>query len=98
MKTTLIVTMPDGSRWGVPVLTIARHRADHYKAEFGGSLGRSMDEDTLPLFVESPGEIADWAANNMNWVDVRTVAHTVSTPDPVDYQEGWVNGDKELVD
>jgi hypothetical protein len=98
MKKTLVVTMPDGSRWGMPVLTIARNRADHYKSEFGGNFNRSLNEDTIPLFTSDPDEIADWAANNMNWADVKVLAHLVKAPPVVDYQEGWVNGEKELED
>ena len=97
MKQRLIVTMPDGSRWGVPVMVIARDRAKNYADEFGGDIEKSLAEDTLPLF-EDDFEITDWAANNMNWSDVKdqAVRMAESEPDP-DYQEGWVNGDKELV-
>lgn len=98
MKKRLIVTMPDGSRWGVPVDIIARDRAKHYAKEFDGDVERSLAEDTVPLFESDDFEIIDWAANNMNWSDVKDHAGRMahSTPEP-DYQEGWVNGDKEVV-
>ena len=98
MKQRMIVTMPDGSRWGVPVDVIARDRAKNYANEFGGDAERSLAEDTIPLFTESEFEIIDWAANNMNWDDVKTHASRMasSAVEP-DYQEGWVNGDKQLV-
>ena len=91
----LIVTMPDGSRWGIPVDVIARNRAESYADEFGGDVGRSLAEDTVPLF-ENGDEVADWAANNMNWEDVVLHASLVS-PGSCDYQEGWMNGEKEVV-
>lgn len=95
----LRVEMPDGSRWDVPVDVIARSRATYYAHEIDGNVERSLREDTLPLFAEDESEIYDWAANNMNWSDVVSFAERV--PDsgrPVDYQEGWCNGEKEIVE
>jgi len=96
----LRVTMPDGTKWDVPVMVIAENRAKYYaKAddEFGGSFKRSLNEDTLPLFKEDDYEIKDWAAGNMDWDDVSHAAVKVTgTPEP-DYQEGWVNGEKEVI-
>lgn len=94
---TLLVTMKDGSTWGVPVSAIANHRAEQYKGEFDGDLQRSLDEDTLTLFEEDQFEIQDWAANNMDWDDVKGVAVRVSDPQELsdaDFQDGWVNGEK----
>lgn len=90
--------MPDGSKWDIPVSVIAEHRANHYKKEFDGNLERSLKEDTIPLFEEDEFEIEDWAANNMDWSDVARFATRASfVPEEVDYQEGWVNGKKELL-
>jgi hypothetical protein len=89
--------MPDCSKWDVPVSVIAQNRAEYYKDAFDGDLQRSLDEDTLPLFEASRFEIEDWAANNMNWSDVERVAMMTSQPE-IDYQEGWVNGGKEVVE
>jgi len=50
-KAKLRITMPDGSRWDVPISIIANDRANYYKNEFGDSLQRSLDEDTWPVFV-----------------------------------------------
>lgn len=99
VPTALKITQKDGSVWAVPVSVIARNRADHYKDEFGGDLDRSLKEDTMALFAESEYEIQDWAANNMDWDEV--VPHAVKLADapPLtddDFQEAWVNGEKEL--
>lgn len=94
--TALIVTMTDGTRWSVPVEIIAKHRAERYKHEYGGDHQRSLDEDTWPLFEDDEYEIEDWAANNMNWSDVSDWATKLDAK-PADYQDGWVNGDKEVV-
>lgn len=90
--------MSDGSRWGVPVKLIAMDRAKVYAEDFGGDVERSLIEDTQPFFADD-FEIYDWAANNMNWEDV--AADATRLPDaaahPSDYQECWVNGEKELI-
>jgi hypothetical protein len=96
---TLLVEMPDGSVWGVPVDIVARDRAAHYAKEFDGDINRSLAEDTIPLFADDIHELYDWAANNMNWSDVETVAVKVRDTKPMtraDMQDAWVNGDKDL--
>ena len=94
----LRVTMPDGSRWDVPVEIIARNRAENYKNEFHDSVEESLAEDTIPTFLEDTFEIEDWAANNMNWSDVKHLAVKVNEPLPViDWEEGWCNGEAEVI-
>lgn len=88
--------MEDGSLWDVPVSLIAQNRAAEYADEFDGDIEKSLNEDTMPLFNSDDYEIQDWAANNMNWDDVK--AHAVKVDDGiVDYQDGWVNGDKKVI-
>lgn len=100
MKKALRVQMPDGSKWDVPIKIIAWDRAKHYAHEFGGDIERSLKDDTMPLFEDHDYEIKDWACNNMNWSDVKDHAAKVSDQAPMtedDFQEGWCNGDKEIV-
>lgn len=97
MAKELRVTMPDNSVWGVPVQIIANHRAGYYRDEFGGLLSRSLAEDTIPLFQADPFEVKDWAANNMNWADVKPHARLI-TAGECDFDEGWCNGEKEVVE
>jgi hypothetical protein len=90
--------MPDGSKWDIPVNVIALDRAKYYaRKEFDGDIDRSLAEDTNPLFESDDYEIEDWAANNMNWSDVEEFATKVNDKEEVNYQEGWVNGEKEVV-
>lgn len=99
MKKYMTIRMPDNSVWAVPVMVIAENRAKFYADDFNGHLERSLAEDTIPLFEECPAEIQDWAGNNMNWDEVADMAVKVKTPKhPVDFQEGWANGDKGFVD
>ena len=91
----LHIDMPDDSTWAVPVSLIVTHRAEYYAPEFGGDVQRSLAEDTLPLFRKDDYAIEDWAANNMNWDDVKHAARCV-LPGSVDYDEGWANGEKRV--
>lgn len=85
------VTMPDGSEWDVPAQIVAEDRAKYYE-KYGEDYA-----DELRYTLGNNHELIDWAANNMNWSEVCHVAKRHSEPDPVDFQEGWVNGDKEIV-
>lgn len=91
----LEITMPDCSIWSVPVIEIAKNRAQYYAYEFGGDIERSLTEDTIPLFESDEYEIIDWASENMNWVDIEEFAVCIKPP-TVDYQEGWLNGNKKV--
>lgn len=92
----LTVKQSDGSVWGVPVEMIARNRAEFYASEFDGDILQSQKEDTVPLFAVNPYQIHDWAANQMDWSDFDGHQVQLSLPQPVDFEEGWVNGEKGL--
>lgn len=92
----LRVKMEDGSEYDIPVNVIAENRAEYYSDEFDNDLQRSLKEDTMPLFESDNYKIEDWAANNMNWSDVESIAVKISN-ESVDFQEGWINGDKKIV-
>jgi hypothetical protein len=87
------ITMPDASIWAVPAEVVARHRADYYAKDYGEKWREVEYQETLSNHVD----LLDWAANNMNWKDVAKDAFRVS-PGRVDYQEGWVNGAKKVVE
>ena len=97
----LKVTMPDGSKWKIPVRIIAEHRARCYvdNKEFN-SLEESLKEDTLPLFEDDEIEIEEWAENCMNWSDVEKYAIQLKNNQMSceDFQEGWINGSKEIIE
>lgn len=93
----LEIEMPDGSKWGVPVEIIARDRAKYYAHEFDGDIERSMAEDTIPLFDGDDYTVEDWASNNMNWSEVQSQAVKIQDPE-IDYQEGWINGEKRVIE
>lgn len=94
--TTLKVTMPDGSVWAVPVSVIAQNRAQYYSTKRKEPLAASLAE-TNEVFADTHEEIIDWASNNMNWSDVEADAKQISPSTPPDMQDGWTNGEKEVV-
>ncbi len=99
MKPFTLFTVPSGQTYAVPTEIIASNRAANYVHEFDGSLERSLEEDTKPLFTEDPFEIADWAKNNMNWSDLSAsavlVAEEVKRPDEL-YMEATVEAADDL--
>ena len=98
LEKEFVVTMPDGSRWAVPVAVIALDRAKYYAdIDFNGDQVKSIQEDTGPLFEGDHEEISEWASNNMNWDDVLQYAvRLASPPPPCDFQEGWVTGEWKI--
>lgn len=91
----LNVKMPDGSLWQVPVKCIAEHCAAFYADDRKIPLEQSLRK-THELFSSCPDEIEDWAENNMNWSDVADRAVMISAGS-TDYDDGWCNGEKEIV-
>ncbi len=85
----------DGFTYGVPVMFFAEKRAYRYCDEFEQDMGRSMIEDTLPLFESNPSEIIDFAKGNFNWDDVKNHAIKMERKDKPkpDYQEEWLSND-----
>lgn len=94
-----VVTMPDGSRWAVPVRDIALDCAGYWAKHHGGDTEKALREEVIPLFENNHDEIANWARNDMDWTDVEHLAVRIDDPDITEtYQEGWVNGEWEIVD
>ena len=90
-----VVTMPDGSKWSVRVKDIAKSHAEYYAKVDKIDIDQSM-HNTIELF-ENEYEIEDWARNNMDWSDVEAELEMSPPCDETDYQEGWANGDVEIV-
>lgn len=97
----LRITMPDGSKWDVPAQVIANHRATYYadKEKHDSTARTDAYREEFNFTMEDAYELKDWAANNMNWNYVEPHARKVAdTPAGVDYQKGWVNGEKEIIE
>lgn len=86
--------MPSGDKWDVPCEVVAKNRAEFY-----ASKGDNYQEE-FDYTMSNDHEIRDWAADNMNWDEVQEFANLVKVKGDTeeDYQEGWVNGEKEIVE
>lgn len=78
----LQIEMPDGSVWQVPASLIEKNYSDCHDGD------ELLDGDHL----------MEWAENNMNWDEVKHAATRIKCAPPVDCQDGWVNGEKRVVD
>lgn len=95
MKQYLFVTMPDQSVWRVPTQIIAENHTA-YLIQHRSLYRHEAEAETKALFAHDY-EIADWAANSMDWDDVK--AHAVRVrPAECDFDDGWINGEKVLSD
>lgn len=95
----LKVTMPDGSKWKVPVRIIIENRAQCASKTLNTTLEISTAY-TISLFEDDECEIEDWASNHMDWEDVQKYAIQIKDKglSVEELQEGWVNGEKEIVE
>ena len=86
MTKYLRITMPDLSEWDVPMQIIAQSYVDYFR---DATVEEVIDDDDVML---------EWGPNNMNWSDVAAHAVKVSEPGDTDFQEGWLNGDRTVVE
>ena len=92
-----VITMNDGSEWGVPAEIIAKNRADYYAEIDPETTWREEYDAMMEWFDTKDYEFADWAKSNMDWDDVKDNAVVLgyAKKPPVDFQECWANGDYE---
>jgi len=92
--------MPDCSQYDVPAKLIAMNRAEYYANKVKDSKSerncRLIEEYEFTMSDEY--ELQDWAANNMCWEDVKDKAIKITDNKEIDFQEGWVNGEKEIIE
>ena len=107
----LRVEMPDGTEWDIPAEVIARNRTEYYSAGRGktykdGKLvwqepsfkpgSKEWDEEWKQSMQDD--EIMDWAANNMDWKDVKEFAVRVPKKEnPRKYDDDWTNAEMRVV-
>ena len=98
MEKLYVVTMSDGSKWGVPAEIIAKNKAEYYAKNDRGTSYEEEYGAMMQWFDENDYEFADWAKNNMDWDYVKDFAVRLPGEDnDVDWQDGWVNGEYEYV-
>ena len=92
-----LITMGDQSVYEVPVILIATSHAEYYATVDEIPFEEALKE-TLDLFNSDDYEIEDWAKNNMDWCDVEASARCVRTAGRTDFEDGWINGEVEVVE
>lgn len=99
MPKFLQVQMEDGSLWEVPADFIIRDRVSFYAKIDKFAEGSDEWKEEWEYTSSDDYEIEDWAASNMNWADVRHLAVKLPTPPrEIDFQQGWINGPKKVVE
>lgn len=93
----LRVTMEDGSQYDVPSKTIAINRAEYFADKDTDGTRDERLIDQYNYCMDDDSELIDWATNNMNWSDVKDQAEKVTDNKDVNFQEGWVNGEHEVI-
>lgn len=91
------ITFSNGEQWDIPIGIIALRRAEYYADVDGVTIKESMENDTLPLFMDDFWEAEDFAKNNMTWDEVKQYAFKVKDGD-INRNEEWFNCDVEQYD
>ena len=106
----LTVRQFDGSIYAIPAEIIAAHRTAYNTKEYNGNfekfkeswydldVGTTFEEETEIAFTEAEELIYEWACEHMEWSDVAAHAIKIKEPDPLDFDDAWVNGIREVVD
>lgn len=82
-------------------MLIAKNRAAYYATIDGFDPYSQQWQDEIEFAFDNDGcELTDWAVNNMTWADVESDAVLVPSKGllPQDYQDGWANGGKEIIE
>jgi len=97
MKKLYTVTMENGDVYGIPAEVVAKNYANHYKQWDSEDYDQNFAV-MMSWFDTDDFEFADWAKNNMDWDEVKEYAELICKVEkPVDFQEGWVNGEYEYL-
>lgn len=99
LKKILLINMPDGLTYGVPVNFIARNRAERLAKElFNGDTIQSLIQDTLPFFEADEQNIRDWATQEISWDTVKNIAQPLQRKISADeYQAAWQQGESKII-
>lgn len=89
LKRYLLIDMPDGLTYSVPVEFIAKRHASHYAHTYNNDEAKSLTENTLHLFKDEK-YIMNWARHNLKWKDVKSVAIVLQRKvKNEDYENAW---------
>jgi len=90
--------MPDDSKWDVPAALVAENYASYYgNPNLDPDEAGSIEYEHRRI-MKDHDNLIDWAENNMNWSEVSNAARKVGDAQSVDFEDGWTNGEKEIVE
>lgn len=103
----LQVLFSNGEAYNIPTESIAHPRAIYYANHDEGVQDKGVEvseewnkvyQSERTMALEDDGELYDWAANNMNWSDVKDDAVRVYLDDKkIDYSTEWTNAEMKVV-
>lgn len=90
----LYIEFENKELWRIPAEIIAKNRAHYYalKENVEDNENTFKEEFEYVMSEDGQDEIADWAFNNMNWIDFYPFAEQVHKEKEKDYQQMWLNG------
>jgi hypothetical protein len=97
MEKTILIKFSNGHWFEVPLMAVAKHRANDYAMDGGFIDGSNEWQDEIDLVMNDPFEGLDWIQNNMEWEDVVDIGEFVNTEDPYNYSEGFFDADFEVL-
>ncbi len=83
----LIITMPDGTEWKVPLHIVVEHRKNHW-----------LKRENLTVLEADDQELLGWASEYMSWDDINPFAELVEPSlQPPDYVKLYAESRKTIV-
>ena len=91
-----------GHTYQIPLIVVAKHRANYYAQKHGWNLQDDMDSqeyhEEIMLIMSDGSEAIDWLENNMNWEDVKDHAILVEDIRTIDYTDELCNSSKYIIE
>lgn len=81
---SVVIALPNGTHWQIRIYPIACSHAQAHSEQYGGEIGRTLKEGTLPHFKKSKQHILDWV-KKMGWAEIEKNAQPVKQ---YDYEKG----------
>jgi hypothetical protein len=98
-KKFLAVEFSDGTTCVISARFIAEHRAQYYAtldANHGEDF-QSVYDTEVNFALKCTDEILDWAANNMDWLDVRNASILWRPSTAIDYEAEWCSANMGIM-
>lgn len=94
----VVVTMPNGYTYLIPVEVVARERSSAMTSGEADEVAEHLHNDTLPFFVSDQNQILSWA-KKIPWLDIENNRHVVKTNKKItmkSLQDFWIKNEHKL--